>query len=282
MGLYDREYMRDEEPGWRPVRAKPWSPTITLLVVLSLIFIVQEALRGSGSVRLLDEFALSLDGIQHGRVWQFFTFQFLHGGILHLVLNGMTLYSFGRFMEQELGRWRFLGLYFLSGIAGGLLQVAATWALRQDPFTPVVGASAGIAGVLAAFMLSHPDLPLIIFPLPFKIRAWTLLWIVLPLSIIGTVVPFGHIAHAAHLGGLLAGGAFLRWTWFARRRVSPPPLFTKTPRESTAPPCESSKEDFIASEVDPILEKIHAHGIHSLTPREREILAKARSRIEKR
>jgi len=278
MGLYDRDYMRDDEPGYRHVRSNPWSPTIALLIVLGAIFLIQMALQLKQNYWLEEHLALSLTGIKHGEVWQLLTFQFLHGGILHIALNGLTLYSFGRFMEQDLGRSRFLTLYFLSGIAGGVLQIAATWLLRQNPHVPVVGASAGIAGLLGAFILSHPDLRLILFPIPFKIRAWTLLWIVLPVSIIGTVIPFGGVAHAAHLGGLLAGGAFVRWTWKARR-TTPPPFLAKPP---VATKEEIATDDFIASEVDPILDKIAKQGIHSLTERERKILESARARMGKR
>ena len=300
MGLYDRDYMRDEEPGYRPVRARPWSPTIGLLVALGAIFLAQGIVARLNGMPwsyflfgapagigvpldpLAANFALSLAGIKQWQLWQLLTFQFLHGGILHLLLNGVTLFSFGRFLERELGRGRFLALYFISGTAGGLLQVTATWLLRQNPDVPVVGASAGIAGLLGAFMLSYPDLRLMVFPIPFKIRAWTMLWIVLPVSVIGTVFPFGGVAHAAHLGGLLAGGAFVRWNWGSRRHATPPPFINAPSDVPVQSKAEAAKDDFIASEVDPILEKIHTHGIHSLTEREREILAKARSQIEKR
>lgn len=282
MGLYDREYMREDEPGYRHVRSNPWSPTVALLIVLGAVFVIQFALQLKGSHWLDAHGALSLEGIRAGRIWQLVTFQFLHGNLLHLALNGMTLYSFGRFLEQDLGRGRFLALYFISGTAGGLLQVVATWLLRQDPAIPVVGASAGISGLLGAFILSHPEVRLMMFPIPFKFRAWSLLWIVLPLSVIGTVFPFGGIAHAAHLGGLLAGGAFTRWTWTARRNLFPPVALDRTPEDEGLKAAEKRTDEFIASEVDPILEKIHAHGIHSLTEREREILAKARSKIGQR
>ena len=280
MGLYDRDYMRDDQPGYRPKRASaPWSPTIALLVVLGVIFVGQSMLRLNGNEWLELNFALSLDGIRSGRVWQLLTFQFLHGGFFHLLLNGITLFSFGRFLEGEFGRGRFLALYFISGTAGGVLQMVATWLLRQPAETPVVGASAGIAGLLGAFMLSYPDLRLIVFPIPFKIRAWTMLWIVLPLSVIGTVFPFGGIAHAAHLGGLLAGGAFIRWAAKSHRPITPPPFLSQTPAAAKA---ETAKDDFIASEVDPILDKIAKQGIQSLTERERKILETARARMEKR
>lgn len=294
MGLYDRDYMREDEPGCRRrVRRDPWSPTVALLVVLGVVFLVQKALERRGDLWLDKNFALSLDGIMHWKLWQFVTFQFLHGGILHIALNGITLYTFGRFMEQMIGRGRFLALYFLSGIAGGVLQITFSWLLQQPPTSPVVGASAGISGLLGAFILTCPDQRLILFPVPIPIRARTLLWIVLPFSILGTVFPNGFlfrgIAHAAHLGGLLAGGAFIRSLWTSRRNANvagcPPFEGTVELRRPTPPPdvaAESAKDDFIEREVNPILEKIAAHGIHSLTERERKILADARSRMDKR
>jgi membrane associated rhomboid family serine protease len=297
MGLYDRDYMRDDAPGFRRRRpAAPWSPTIALLVVLVVVFLVQAAFEFRGSWWLFEHFALSLYGIQRWEIWQFLTFQFLHGGILHLVLNGITLYTFGRFMEQMMGRRKFLTLYFLSGIAGGLLQVAAKWVMGQPagvPEIPVVGASAGIAGLLGAFILTCPDQRLILFPVPIPIRARTLLWFVLPFSILGTVFPnwflFRGIAHAAHLGGLLAGGMFIRWLWASNGNSS---LADRSPYdrvvekrqpESPAKPDrkESAKDDFIEREVNPILDKIKAQGIHSLTDRERKILAEAHAKINK-
>jgi len=283
MGLYDRDYMRDDEPGYRRVRrANPWSPTIALLIVLGAIFLVQFALQLKRNYWLEANFALSLSGIRSGQVWQLLTFQFLHGNLLHIALNGITLYSFGRFLEQELGRGRFLTLYFISGIAGGLLQVAATWLLRHNPDVTVVGASAGISGLLGAFILLYPDQRLMMFPIPFKFRAWTLLWVVLPLSVIGTVFPFGGIAHAAHLGGLLAGGAFIRWAGKSRRADGLPPFLAATRKDDAAKAAEARTDDFIASEVDPILDKIAKQGIQSLTERERKILETARARMEKR
>jgi membrane associated rhomboid family serine protease len=284
MGLYDRDYMRDE-PTDAFVRRrgprKPWSPTIVLLVVLAIVYVVQIICLFGPRIPLEYYGGLSLNGIRQGHLWQLLSFQFLHGGILHLLLNGMTLYSFGRLLEQELGRGRFLALYFLSGTAGGLLQMLATWLLRQPAEIPVVGASAGISGLLGAFILTYPDARLILFPIPFKIRAWTLLWIVLGVSIIGTVFPFGGIAHAAHLGGLLAGGAFIRWLWrrnFQSGLFNPSPKSTPPRTTPAAPP--PTTDDFIEREVNPILEKIATHGLHSLTERERRTLEEARKRMK--
>jgi membrane associated rhomboid family serine protease len=286
MGLYDRDYMRDDDPVYLRVRRDPWSPTFFLLVVLGVVFLWQSGLHYfHRSLWLEQHFALSLTGIREGRLWQLLTFQFLHGGLLHIALNGMTLYSFGRVMEQVIGRGRFLALYFLSGTLGGFLQVAVTFLLGASPDIWVVGASAGIAGLVGAFALMHPHQLILLFPIPFQIRARTMLWLALGISIIGTLLPFGGLAHAAHLGGLLGGIGYvkylkrraLRSSGFQTRSV-PPVLRTTT----ATPTANDDANDFVSREVDPILDKIATHGIHSLTERERKILESARARMGRR
>lgn len=281
MGLYDRDYMRDDEPGYRPARANPWSPTIALLVVLGVIFLGQTALHLQRNFWLEEHFSLSLAGIKQGQLWQLLTFQFLHGGLLHIALNGLTLFSFGRFMEQVLGRGRFLALYFLSGVFGGVLQIAATLLLPQVQDVSVVGASAGIAGLLGAFALMHPHQIVMLFPIPFKVRARTMLWVALVISVAGTIFPFGGLAHAGHLGGLLGGIAYvtlIKRGLRARTGFNPgaiPPIIQTT----AVPQSQPASGDFIEREVNPILDKIATHGIHSLTERERKILEEARNKM---
>ncbi len=70
-------------------------------------------------------FALSVEGLRHGFVWQLLTYQFMHGGLLHLLLNCWAIYVFGREVEETLGRNSFLTLYFTSGVIGGLFQALA-------------------------------------------------------------------------------------------------------------------------------------------------------------
>jgi hypothetical protein len=96
------------------------------------------------------------------------------------------------------------------------------------------------------------------------------------------------VGHVAHLGGMAMGWFFVRkilqgdWS-----RLSGALRLAEKSKSTTRPsPLQSSGEnslpmDFIASEVDPILDKISAHGIQSLTTREREILEKARKRIQR-
>jgi hypothetical protein len=201
-------------------------------------------------------------------------------------------------MEEMLGGKGLLLLYLLSGTIGGLVQVA--FGLIFNQFAgPVVGASAGVFGLIAAFATRAPDQPislLVFFILPITFPAKVLLLIFAALAVGGMFLPLGgNTAHAAHLGGMLTGIAFVRWAgwaqgifggWrpFARRRPSRESLRAASQRAWRRPRRseEAGSGDFISREVDPILEKISAHGIHSLTERERQVLDAARKKMAKR
>ena len=222
----------------------------------------------------------------------------MHGGIWHLVCNMIALYFFGRAVEEMLGAAAMLKLYFLSGTIGGLFQVALS--LAVPAYFPhdqgVVGASAGIFGLIAAFATREPNYPitlLVFFVLPVTLLAKWLLLFEAVISVGGLFMATSTTAHGAHLGGMLTGIAFIKWGgWFAgagdlwgmrARRRSPRPMVRASVLHAVRRPRKLAEElppaEFISREVDPILEKISAHGIHSLTERERQILEAARSKM---
>lgn len=281
--------------------------TTILLVALVACYIVQKFLeRWKGEPWVLDWLALSNFGLRHGRVYQLITFQFLHGGLFHLLGNMIGLYFFGRAMEAMLGSRGMLKLYLASGTIGGLLQMAFAFAFPAVFNVPVVGASAGVFGLIAAFATHAPDDPitmLVFFVVPITFPAKVLLLVFGSVALLGVTGPFIHVnfesgvAHAAHLGGMLTGIVWIRmmmspnppfqfWRSLARRPASK--------RETPAPPAKRAWKaarkkqeelppgEFISREVDPILEKISAHGIQSLTDRERQILQAARNKMAKR
>jgi membrane associated rhomboid family serine protease len=253
---------------------------------------------------------LTVPGLKSGYVWQLLTFQFLHGSLLHLIGNLIGLFFFGRFVEQALGTHRFLVAYFGAGIVGGILQGLLMLAFPHHFGMAVYGASAGVSGMFAIFALLERNSEIRLwFVLP--VRAMALLVVFFCISLFFTLVPSprDYTAHAAHLGGLLAGIAWVKLGWhrdfvtlpwegiFSRlgRWRSPGPRQRKrelvraaTVRErpwrskSTEPETELPPEEFISKEVDPILDKISAHGIQSLTERERKILETARKKMGKR
>ncbi len=287
--LEDRDYMR-EAP-----RRFEWSASIGLVILNAVAFLLQNTLFPS----LISEnhLALSLEGLSHGRVWQLLTFQFLHSGLWHLLFNCWALYVFGREVEDELGRTRFLLLYLASGVGGGLLHAFAAFAWPSYFNSPVVGASAGVFGVVSAFAMLWPDRRLtllLFFVIPLNLRARSLLLVNLALTGLGIAFPrsffAGNVAHVAHLGGILTGLAFVRWNETLARAFNraqaaarKPSLFNSP--QGTSPknklPAKPASENYISREVDPILDKISAHGIQSLTEQERKTLEAARKHMSR-
>ena len=213
--LEDRYYMRQSP--FEPRR----SATLMLLIVNAAIFLLQLAVTSYARFPLQYYFALSLDGLAHGRIWQLLTFQFLHGGWLHLILNCWAIFVFGRELEETLGVKKYLSLYLSSGVVGGLVQLLAGISLGGAYAAPVVGASAGAFGLVAAFSTLFPErvlMLLLFFILPIRLPAKYLLWLFGGVALVGIVFPGGsNVAHAAHLGGMICGVLFVRyalhWSW---------------------------------------------------------------------
>jgi membrane associated rhomboid family serine protease len=314
--LDDRPYMRS--PSYEP--RVSW--TTILLLVNAGIFFLQKMVEFHGGVHpipggsfedqpwLFRFFYLSLEGLKHFYVWQLFTFQFLHANLWHLLGNSIVIFFFGRSIEEALGRREFLKLYLASGVVGGLFQtllavVTIPFGLHQYFGGYVLGASAGGFGLVAAFATLFPDRMitlLVFFVLPISFRARTLLWLAIAISTFGILVPESSVADGAHLGGIGAGVAYIHWiirggwsfsiAWPSSRSsrrqtvelvrtASAKKGFWSRPKKAVEtddlPPAE-----FISREVDPILDKISAHGIQSLTDRERKVLEAARAKMAKR
>ncbi len=305
--LDDRPYMRRSSFETR------WSQTVVLIVALVGVYVIQriELLQHSQSGRVgLDSLALTPEfhrGAWMSSIarwcWQVFSFQFLHGSPMHLFLNCLSLYFVGPSVEQALGSRRFWKLFIFSGAGGGLLQVLLV-NLFSNHFSGgiVVGASGGLFGLIAAFSVLHWNQTitmLVAFLIPLSIRAKYLLALGLVIAGIGMLDRNTEVAHAAHLGGLIVGFFYAKWlggarpSWLAWHRFRSPSRTRELVRTRVstvegwkkAAPTHSEDlppAEFISREVDPILDKISAHGIHSLTDRERRILEAARAKMSKR
>jgi membrane associated rhomboid family serine protease len=293
--LEDRDYMR--QPAYHGPRV---SVAIALVTVNAAIFVLQllaQQFFPHGAQIGENYFALSFDGLKSGYVWQLLTFQFMHAGWLHLIFNCLAIFFFGRPVEMVLGRARFLALYFSSGILGGALQMLFALLIPKYFDAPIVGASAGAYGLVAAFAVINwtERFTLLIYFVPVTLRGKTLLWGSIVFTIIYALVPNSGVANVAHLGGILTGFFYMRqifegrWHWpqwkFPSRRGESRELAAVGKgqnkfRNSTAETEEEfSTDEFLKNEVDPILDKISARGIQSLTAREREILESARKKM---
>jgi membrane associated rhomboid family serine protease len=286
--LDDRSYMRED------FHRSRWNANTIIIVAITVCFALQNIASFYLRFPVEDYLALSVGGIKKGFVWQFITFQFLHGGLAHLLGNLIGLFFFGRTVEARLGSKEYLRIYLFSGLGGGLLQMVLAWLVPNFFGGYVVGASAGVLGVIAAFALMEPEAQIFLnFFIPLKAKH--LLWIELAIALFYTAVPVGRgTADAAHLGGILTAIAYMRWS-LHRPNMDWNPLKARQRkrelvqaaskavrwRQRPSANAEVPSEEFISREVDPILDKISAHGIHSLTPREREILEAARAKMSK-
>ena len=224
-------------------------------------------------------FGLSHEGIAEGYYWQFLTYMFLHGGWLHLFVNCLGLFFAGREVEIVCGPRHLLGIYFLGGLAGGIVQLL--WVASP---VPLVGASAGVCAVLLAFTSMLPELEitaLLFFVIPIRMRAKWLGRIVVGSSLFFMFSGLGgNIGHAAHLGGAVLGWFYARRLgfggafWFQR--------FWRERRRTRERQELMDSSEFISREIDPILDKIAKEGIHSLTRAERRILELGREKIAKK
>src|SRR5262245_17852506 len=97
--------------------------TYGLVTANVLVFLGQLAADRYSRFPVTEWFALSLAGMKAGHVWELLTYQFLHGGWIHLLLNCWALFVFGTEIETRLGRSRFLQLYLFSGVLGGAVQL---------------------------------------------------------------------------------------------------------------------------------------------------------------
>ncbi len=199
------------------------SVTTWMTVAYVLVFALQKINEVYLKTRVESWLELSSYGLKHGWLWQLITFQFLHSGFTHLVFNMILFWWLGHFCEGLMGARRFLLALFGCGAVGGLLQGILMLALPQYYGSYVVGASAGVCGLLALFALCERDAEIrLYFILP--IRAIWILWFSLCVSIFFTLVPSPDergVAHAAHLGGLLAGMAWYRIGWHQEFRPLP-------------------------------------------------------------
>jgi len=358
--LDDRSYMRDESPtsAWGSGGGHTaWSILLVINVVAYVLQMLAPMRSPTEIPRYIEVLALWPDSLLQGHIWQLLTFQFLHDPFspFHLIFNCLMLWLLGRFVEEHLGRRKFVILYILSGVCGGLLQVAyiLLWnsiePMSVIPFT--VGASAGLYGLFAALAVitwQRTMQMMLFFVVPITMQGRVIFWFFAGTCLLGCVfAPFGMdrwvwiipglgiflmgfwkhergmmgagavilvlglisgaggVAHAGHLGGLL-GGFFIILqqvalydvaapSWMSRFQFSLPEFRKRQKRRKVIKVGsarafsggeaevmdaeETTSDDYISQEIDPILEKITKEGISSLSQEERELLDEARKRM---
>jgi len=151
--------------------------------------------------------------VMRGMIWQLVTYSFLHFQLLHLLFNALSLWMFGSQLESDWGSKRFLEFYFFCTVAAALTTVAMSYThiLGLSPAATTIGASGGIYGLLVAFGVLYGESEIMMFPLPFRIKAKYFVWGIVFLTLVGAIQERGGVANFAHLGGLLFGYLYLKF-----------------------------------------------------------------------
>jgi membrane associated rhomboid family serine protease len=196
-----------------------------LLIANTAVFVAQTLLSAAIDIQLEFYFGLVprlvLDELF---LWQLFTYQFLHGGIFHILFNMLAVWMFGCDLEQRWGSVFFLRYYFVCVVGGAILNTLFV----PGQMGPSIGASAGVYGILLAYGLIYPN-RIIYFYFLFPMKMKHFVWIIGAIALYSAIASGqSGIAHLAHLGGMAFGYLYLRggnpsdWLkdYFDRRRLA--------------------------------------------------------------
>ena len=180
-----------------------------LIIVNTVIFVLTylspRELQGHTTVL----FALSaVAAVKNLYVWQLVTYMFLHASITHILFNMLTLWMFGMQLERDWGSRQFLKFYFYCGIAAGVCVLGVNMLLGYW-YTPTVGASGAIFGLLVAFGVMYPNQTVLMYFL-FPIKAKYLVMIFVAVELLLTFGPNTGVSTIAHLGGAAFGFVYLK------------------------------------------------------------------------
>jgi len=278
--------MRYIPPNGRQVFAqRGWTPAVRGLIIANVIvYFLQMLTSGRDGSPLVDALALTPQSVRESfAIWQFVTYMFLHGGLMHIAFNMLGLWMFGAEVERIIGTRRFLWLYFGSGVIGAVLHFVITIVFNRDPSIHMIGASGGVIGVVVAFAIYCGEAIVLFFLFfPMKARTAAILFVAIDLFAGVQSLKDGRgdgVAHFAHLGGALFGYLYckgIRGAKFGRIFSSGGRKRFKPRLIKTDPPGEAAKGgDVLKNKVDQILDKIHTQGVTSLTDEERRILDEA-------
>ncbi|MDB3868680.1 rhomboid family intramembrane serine protease [Candidatus Marinimicrobia bacterium] len=245
------------------------SPAVKILVVINTIVFFMVEISGMQFELFYSNFGLVPAKFWTSfMIWQPFTYLFLHGGFIHLLFNMFVLWMFGKDLENNWGFIPFLKYYFICGIGAGIVTSIFGW----GSFTPVIGASGAIYGLLLAYGLIYPNRQIYLYGIfPIKVK-----FMVIGLGIAAFFASMTSIdstvSHITHISGMLVGLIFLQYKinfkYFKLLLTNSKINNLKTTQ------LESSNPD-IREKVDKILEKLNDKGWDGLTEGEQKELQTA-------
>jgi membrane associated rhomboid family serine protease len=291
MGLYDREYYRDESAPRHEARG-PWSITTWLIVINAGVFTLNLLIPPKDVVAHF--LSAHSDTLSRPYLWwQLITYGFVHDPeqINHIVFNMFGLFCFGRVIESTYGSREYLRFYLTSIFLGGLFWTARTWMMsgagQPTTWMHLMGASGGVVAVTLLFCINYPKqtiLLMMVLPVPA--------WFVGAMIIIGDFLHGLLGADGVAVDVHLVGAAFAMLYYKQGIQLSrwipsfsiPKKLFSRKPRLRVhhATDDESDVDDSFDRQADQLLEKINREGIDSLTAHERRTLEQHSRRMRDR
>ncbi|MFH1728151.1 MAG: rhomboid family intramembrane serine protease [Pseudomonadota bacterium] len=192
----------------------PLQKGVKKIIIITIVTYIIQTIAGSINLPFIGLFSLVPDFVKSQYfVWQLLTYNFLHGGVFHILINMLVLYMFGNEIETVFGQKRFIIYYLLCGIGAGIITVI----FSSNSLIPVVGASGAIYGLLMAYALLFPNRQ-VLFMMIFPIKVKWMVTIFIAVEFFGTIeYSRDGISHVSHLGGLLIG--FLYFLFVIKRDV---------------------------------------------------------------
>ena len=240
-----------------------------LLIVNFLLYVMIE-LSGMKNIFFISFGLVPQMVLGEYKIWQLFTYQFIHGSFLHIFFNMLILWMFGKDLEQQWGKKEFLFFYFTCGIGSGIITILFGF----NSFVPVVGASGAIYGVLVAFGFTYPNRLVYLYGLlPIKVK-----YMILGLGLVSLFASIyannSNVSHITHLSGMVIGLLLIYYNikfrkikfWYFKQKI----YSTKTHSDNI-----KNRKKLMREEVDKILDKLKEEGWDNLSNEEINYLNKA-------
>jgi membrane associated rhomboid family serine protease len=296
VGIYDREYYRQERP-----RSRSYLPqtVVGAIIVINIVIwlvnlftpVTQVWENGDKEHWLSDLLGVHVYTLSHPWLWwQFLTAGFAHSpnGIGHILGNMFVLFFLGNDVEETYGSKEFLWLYLVLIVFASLMWNVVNEITGAKDLAGMYGASGAIAGIVILYALNFPNRTILLFfviPMP----AWLFGVLAIVLDISGALGGYGgeeHVAYAAHLSGAALaliyyhqGWRISRWTEAISSRLRT--IFRAKPKLRVHQPQEDTEVE-LTKEVDRILEKIFREGESNLSADERHTLETASRKYQRR
>jgi len=277
--MSDRDYMRVDWGGQprNPFWAKD-PGTKVLLIALPLVHVLMVFLhRASPDAHraLRNLLELNPEFVLHRFwIWQLVTGGLLHADMWHLLWNWITIFFFGRMVEQRLGFRRFLVFALAANICASLGYLA--WSVVLDSVTPALGASGAAMGMITLAALWYPRVTVLLWVIPMQL--WFLATFLVFWDLIGALERTGGIAHSAHLGGALYGFFYFRYASRMGGVFGAIDRYVDQKKRKRAMRTRRKEQD-MREELDRILDKVNREGMSALSDGERRFLKDASDRL---